>query len=736
TAITYRLLLVQPSVVFAARVNQATIPADAASVMYDGVTTGAYTDIRSEMLVCFGTSAGADDLGRARVRKDATADTLYIGWVSRGKGEGEAILLDNAYITVLDLYKPWTKNPRIDTDGVQYLDYDRDFATYSASPPIVNLDCGTAVQRDLDPDTELATFEFNAIHTYMTDPDADAMYTDWLWELPAEATVTGGALDSHAITFTLPIGAWWVSAYETASTGAVGVRRVLCVAGEPDGTLTKFDQLELTRRLEGQTLRVRVSESIPEATYPNGCMAVLWKRQTEDGAPVTPSGLTGHEHIAFVGWHYTDELDGRASERGYIDDTYMEFRDLGGWLQVQPGYPITINRDETPASWYEVRNANIDYAIARLIQGYSNAADLTDFHWTGAGYDHYPFPSLASQGTTLYEMIDYFARAVAHRLTCDQWGRLHVKPDPQLLDNVGGSTPVARTTTVQKALTDADISELRITETPFPRQNWNWGEAVVAKSQDADVVPQIDVVFAVAPGQAPSQGTATAQTGEQLTTTQAEFNARLGHAYARANTPTSGIEFVLTSPDDFAIQPAYMTWLTLTTSTATAGQRGRVYSAQRVLPAQVTITHDAERGTQTVSVQAEREVYGLPAATYYPPSNDYGDVPPWTPPDPTPPPTSDYDLRPGVNRLFLIHKSGELSVTSTFLQTSGAGGPGYAIVDLSLDGTVLDAVTDPYSPLYLGTGTTVNAWIVTTTRIYYVEDVAGVSSRSVTSQHT
>ena len=628
TAIAYRLLLVQPSVVFAARVNQATIPADAASVMYDGVTTGAYTDIRSEMLVCFGTSAGADDLGRARVRKDATADTLYIGWVSRGKGEGEAILLDNAYITVLDLYKPWTKNPRIDTDGVQYLDYDRDFATYSASPPIVNLDCGTAVQRDLDPDTELATFEFNAIHTYMTDPDADAMYTDWLWELPAEATVTGGALDSHAITFTLPIGAWWVSAYETASTGAVGVRRVLCVAGEPEGTLSAFDLLEITRRLEGQTLRVRVSESIPEATYPNGCMAVLWKRQTEDGAAVTPSGLPGHEHIAFVGWHYTDELDGRASERGYIDDTYMEFRDLGGWLQVQPGYPITINRDETPASWYEVRNANIDYAIARLIQGYSNAADLTDFHWTGAGYDHYPFPSLASQGTTLYEMIDYFARAVAHRLTCDQWGRLHVKPDPQLLDNVGGSTPVARTTTVQKALTDADISELRITETPFPRQNWNWGEAVVAKSQDADVVPQIDVVFAVAPGQAPSQGTATAQTGEQLTTTQAEFNARLGHAYARANTPTSGIEFVLTSPDDFAIQPAYMTWLTLTTSTATAGQRGRVYSAQRVLPAQVTITHDAERGTQTVSVQAEREVYGLPAATYYPPTNDYGDVPP------------------------------------------------------------------------------------------------------------
>jgi len=35
----------------------------------------------------------------------------------------------------------------------------------------------------------------------------------------------------------------------------------------------------------------------------------------------------------------------------------------------------------------------------------------------------------------------------------------------------------------------------------------------------------------------------------------------------------------------------------------------------------------------------------------------------------------------------------------------------------------------------LGSGSTVNCWIVTTTRIYYVTDITNVSSRSVTSQH-
>lgn len=736
TAIAYRLLLVQPTVVFAARVNQATLPADAAQVTFDGVTTGHYYDVRIDMMVLFGSSAGADDYGRARVRKETTEDTLFIGWASRGTGEGEAYLLNDAYITVIDLYKPWTKNPRIDDDGEQYIDYDGDFFTYMHTAPIVNLDCGTARQADLDPETDLATFAFNAVNTYMTDPDAAAMYQTFVWSLPAGATVTDGDINTHQVTFTLPEGAHWVTAYEISDEGGVGIRHVLCVAGEPDGTLTKFDQLELSRRADGQTLRVRVSESVPESTYPNGCLCVLWKHQYEDGVEVTPSGLSGHEHIVFTGWHYSDEMDGRATERGYIDDTTLEFRDLGGWLQTLPGYPITMNRDQEPVSWFEMKRANIDYAIARVLLMYSNACNLTDFHWSGVGYDHYPFPSLASQGSTLFEMVDYFARAIAHTLTCDQWNRLHIKPDPQLLDSAGGATPVARTATVQKALTTADWSELRITETPFPRHNWNWGEAVVAKSVDADAHPQIDVVFCVAPGRAPSQGTATAQTGEQLTTTQAEFNARVGHAYARDNNPTSGVEVTLTSPDDFAIQPAYKTWVTLSTSAATAGQRGRVYSAARVLPAEVAITHDAERGPQTVRVTGERETSGTPAATYYPPSNDYGDVPPWTPPDPVTPPASDWELGPGVNRLFLIHESGELSITSTFLQTSSAGGPGYTVVDLSLDGTVLDAVTDPYSPLYVGTGTTVNAWVVTATRIYYVEDVAGVSSRSVTSQHT
>src|SRR5690606_22965419 len=97
---TLRLFLLSPDTVFAAQVAQAAFSYPLAQVAYDGVTTGAYTDIRDGMTVLFGTSAGADDLGRSRIRKTPTSGVLYIGRSSRGTRDGEVDLQDDAYITV------------------------------------------------------------------------------------------------------------------------------------------------------------------------------------------------------------------------------------------------------------------------------------------------------------------------------------------------------------------------------------------------------------------------------------------------------------------------------------------------------------------------------------------------------------------------------------------------------------------------------------------------------------
>lgn len=114
-----RLFLLQPEVVFAARVVLLD-PADypISFVAYDTVTTGAYTDIQPGMTLCLGSTPGGDQYGRQRVRNAPTAISIFVGRSSRGTHDGELTLVDNAYITVWDDRRVWAKIPFIDSAGV------------------------------------------------------------------------------------------------------------------------------------------------------------------------------------------------------------------------------------------------------------------------------------------------------------------------------------------------------------------------------------------------------------------------------------------------------------------------------------------------------------------------------------------------------------------------------------------------------------------------------------------
>lgn len=96
----------------------------------------------------------------------------------------------------------------------------------------------------------------------------------------------------------------------------------------------------------------------------------------------------------------------------------------------------------------------------------------------------------------------------------------------------------------------------------------------------------------------------------------------------------------------------------------------------------------------------------------------------------------EYNLGAGLAKIFLIHSDGNVSVTNNFTTPASGGGPEYIVGNLGVDGAVLSAVVDPFSPLYTQTGNTVNAWVVTTTGIYRINDVANVSGRQVLLQHT
>jgi hypothetical protein len=89
-------------------------------------------------------------------------------------------------------------------------------------------------------------------------------------------------------------------------------------------------------------------------------------------------------------------------------------------------------------------------------------------------------------------------------------------------------------------------------------------------------------------------------------------------------------------------------------------------------------------------------------------------------------------ISPGMATIAAPNDDGYVYVTRNFTAQTPAW-TRYAVSGMT--GTLLDFVPDPFSPLYLGTGTEVNGWLVTTHQIGRLADIFGATP-SYTVQHT
>jgi hypothetical protein len=275
-----------------------------------------------------------------------------------------------------------------------------------------------------------------------------------------------------------------------------------------------------------------------------------------------------------------------------------------------------------------------------------------------------------------------------------------------------------------------------------------WSSAVVASTNYASVSGlAIQTVHSVAPGKAPALGSGELNQSEQLVADQDELNAREGHRYARHNAEETYFNFDLVHAGDVGIEPASMTWVRATIGADQAAERGLTFTDEKFLPFEVIINH-MEEGTKEVNVLAERYLVGTPASTHIP---ETGDTLPDTPPpddwpwidDPPGEDDGDYGLHRGVSTLAIFTDAELMHITTDFGTPEASNGPSWnTTVDLTaltpaLSGNYLEMVGDPFSPLYTGSGTTVNGWILTSTGIYSITDVFGVSAGpTLALQHT
>lgn len=708
-----RLFVLAPATVFAAQVNAASFDYPLAEVPYDGVTTGAYGDIQPGMTVLFGSAPGLDDLGRQRIRKAATADTLYFGRSSRGTHDGEVKLSDNAHITVLDDYRVWAKIPRIDVDesadpptSTIYKDHDLEVSDHTTDlPPVANAGPGFAAT--IDPVTSVITVAFSALTSFSVSMEG---IVSWLWDV-ADGTLTDGTAGSIQITATFPAGFRWVSLTVTDSNGKSHTAHVPVYARDPndDDSIGAFLPTRHTLTAQGQQLTLRILQDIPAATYPDGTLVLLWEDE--------PSDPADRSHMKFIGWHHDDSAQ-IAAERLYLRrDTEFSCLDVAGKLDALPWFPNELSNVETPTTWGEMRDINMARFMHYVLHWHSTALEVAD--WILYGSDDYHFVRLETYGDSLYDQVDRLAAKLVpdHRLTCNRRGQLAIWPDPMLQD------PDDRIVTIQATLDASDWSDLRYTHERPPRIHWLYEGAILSDSRYVPEVLEgndIGTVFARAPGLgAPGQGLSLQEDYVHIARTQGELNAAAGHRYARLNAPEGRVNITLAGGDDLGIDPAHLSWVKLTLPADAAAQRGLSFTEARGLVHSLNVRYQATREglLRTVDLEWERETVGLPADTYVPPVST-------TPPGTGMPP-GHWDDNPGGIEIpagdpfagdmqaYILWDGAHVFRTWDIQAVS----PVWELVDTGISGEIYDGQ-------YVHVNAhTVGMWLMTSTAIWWCADI-------------
>ncbi len=717
-----RFFILRPVTIFAARLNEPdAVTYPRAQFAFDGVTTGAFGDIVPGMTLLLGSSAGADDYGRQRIRKSATSSIMYIGRSSRGFHDGEINLIDDAYVTVLNEYRIWSKIPFISTQdediggyiGDLFKDADIEVGTFTddEEPPVAN--AGPPAAGTIDSGTSKLQVKLPHYSPSRSFAVADSTtISSYAWVLPSGVTLAGGSqLTDAQITVDCDPGFYWIELTVTDSNGQTHTTRTFVVARDPagsdDGWISNFEVTSHRVTQTGQTLSVKITEDVSLADSPDGTIVLLIEGE--------PSSLTVRDNIMFWGWHETNPETISARRTGTITHIVYDCVDVAGRLDGLVGFSQVLYRDTkrlTAANpnitWAYMANPTWDKLLHYLLYWHSTALELTDYQDTGTG-DTYQFVVRESGGANIYDQVNRQANSLvpAHVFTCDRLGRLNVRPDPIL-------QPVAdRTATVQATIHVADWSQIEYTYLRPPRIHW-LDDAAMQAGTDENAL-----LFCFAPGTSPGQGEGMNIQGEQIAVDQDSFNESSGHRYARLNNRNSHYQIELTEMSNNNIDPALMEWVALTIPGTVAAERGLAFTEERGLVHEMTFNYQHNRTgvIRTVNVLWERDSIGSPAETVIPPVVPDLEITPYPQVEITfTPPDFDDEAYMGVPKAYAMWNLYHVFRTWDVL----SGSPTWEFIDSGL----YDGSKEIYDLQYVVTSaTTVGCYAMTSDGVYYSSNI-------------
>ena len=382
-----------------------------------------------------GSTSGASDLGRVRVRRDYELTDPFLSIMESGSG---LIRWNDAnYITVVDERRPWTKHPRYDTSASRWrMDYDVGHAGQLGNyPPMAVL--GAPVVGILNESGEMNasfvgsnSFGFDSpLNTFVWEfPDGSNSLTEGTEADPLVKTFSGASKNGNYVKLTIT---------DMNVASHVGYRLIWAFENEADLPRVLYTAITGGPEQGGYQTQIH-TYGLDDLDIAPGTEVVIFESASYGS---TASELGGNSiyrnNVVFRGWTTNEQIVQNPDTGVAILNAVT----IDGMMNNMPSYDVFYAQaspipgaSEWVASW----NLSMDRVAFNLLRWRSNIADICDFR-PGSGnamsthilYQNLPRADIFSQLRS-----NYWERGMFWKFSSDMQSALHSFPDPNI---TGGS---------------------------------------------------------------------------------------------------------------------------------------------------------------------------------------------------------------------------------------------------------------------------------------------------------
>lgn len=523
------LFIYQPRTVMQCKINDAAITKGAMTITYNNVTLGSSSVVEAGMTLLIGTTAGASDVGRIRIRS-ASASSFTVS-------ENSNIQWANSlFLTVLRYFEIWPVFPRIIfnpnqiDDSIFYKDYD---IAYTNQNSLLGTFVNMGPHRPVLLENGSQSVWWSSTGTLNL--LGHALTYDWAFE---GGTPTGStSADPGWVTYntvgdyvTRLIVTDAVNGAQDTSYRYVSVKNKI---GEGSTTpIPKWTMTDLqgSRGEGGYSAQFTIFDTV---SITDNAVIML---ATDDWYGSTRQNLGGNypnaSEVFFVGYVDKDTI------RYDYEKSFVQFNvnSITGLMKNSLGFSVSVQSVASPSRWYELLDMDGRRAMYHYLKWHTTVLNTVDFEFKGTDY---PIQYFDSDRTSMYDALDNFMRGTfLGEVVADRQGKIWAEVRADAYANPTGSFPSVMDISKRDWKNEPSIEEKVMDEVSFLEYGGIAYSGVVTGTFAA--------LLANAPGGAPSFRGKTEKLEGLALGGQVQLNAAVGNVWANKNSRYPAVNMQMT----------------------------------------------------------------------------------------------------------------------------------------------------------------------------------------------